>query len=391
MKKTINLLFFLTSLTFVHGQAINRINLKYLYDPANEVNFALKPLVAGNQVRVFYSFQTTLKQAAAQDYMIDWERRDSYAQQKGTPITEKDSLLANIDNSKRVGWLTFPKPEKPWLLIARITNPATLQTWVFVKLIEANYPVDGFITNTAGLITRPYVNTSDEIMLGKDSQSKPWYFFYYKTNFSSAFPAFSEEVSSTDKFLRADSTFSLRPGDKITLKSEGLYLAQQDTSSAKGFSFRVENSSYPKVTHIDDLAAPVVYVSTKDEYDQLINARGDKVKFDKVIIDMTSSTDRARTFMRNYFRRVELANHYFTSYKEGWKTDQGMIYLIFGLPDEVSRDEGKEIWYYKSTGTRFTFMKTGSVYDPDYYVLLRDKKFAAAWYSTIDLRRKGQF
>ena len=150
-------------------------------------------------------------------------------------------------------------------------------------------------------------------------------------------------------------------------------------------------TSYPKVTRIEDLAAPVVYVSTKNEYDELINAQNDKAKFDKVIIGTTTSTDRARTFMRSYFRRVELANQFFTSYKEGWKTDQGMIYLIYGLPDEVSRDEGKEIWFYKGTGTRFTFIKSGSVYDPEYYVLLRDKKFTEVWYSTIDLRRKAQF
>ena len=328
---------------------------------------------------------------AANDYLIDWERRDSYAQQKGTPITEKDSALVNQDPSKKSGWFTFPKPEKPWLLLARITNPATLQTWVFVKLIEANYPVNGFISDASGPITKSYVNSSEEITVGKNSSDKPLHFFYYKTGFGSAFPAFSEEVSATDKFLTADSTFSSAGGKKLMLKKEGLYLVQEDTLSAKGFSFRVGNSSYPKVTRIEDLAAPVVYVSTKDEYDQLVSAQNDKAKFDKVIIGMTTSTDRARTFMRGYFRRVDLANQYFTSYKEGWKTDQGMIYIIFGLPDEISKDEGKEIWYFKSTGTRFTFIKSGSVYDPDYYVLLRDKKFTEVWYSTIDLRRKSQF
>lgn len=391
MKKVILLLFILMPLVYAHSQAVNRINLKYLYDPACEVSFSVKPVVSENQIRVFYSFQTILKQVAANDYRIDWERRDAYTQQKGTAIIEKDSTLVNTDNSKRSGWLIFPKSEKPWLLIARVTNPSTLQTWVFVKLIEAKYPVDGFITDASGVVTKRYLNNPQEITLGKNSSGKPFHFFYYKTDFSSAFPAFSEEVSSTDKFLRADSTFTSRGDEKITLTREGLYLVQQDTSGAKGFSFRVANSSYPKVTRIEDLAAPVVYVSTKDEYDQLINAQSDKAKFDKVIIGMTSSTDRARTFMRSYFRRVELANQYFTSYKEGWKTDQGMIYLIFGLPDEVSRDEGKEIWYYRSTGTRFTFVKTGSVFDPDYYVLLRDKKFTEAWYSTIDLRRKSQF
>jgi GWxTD domain-containing protein len=390
MKKAVILLFIVLPFIQVRAQAVNRTNLAYLYDPASEVSLSIKPIVSANRVAVYYSFQTTHKQVTADAYVIQWERRDAYALQKGTSITEKDSVLANDDHSKRSGWFTFLKPEKPWLLVARVTNPATLQTWIFFKSIEANYPVDGFLTGVSGAVTKRYVNTSEEIELDKTS-AKPWHFFYYKDDFGSAFPAFSEKVGPADKFLLADSVFSVESGKKFILKKEGLYLAQQDTLSAKGFSFRVENSSYPKVTRVEDLAAPVVYVSTKDEYDQLINAQGDKTKFDKVIIGMTSSTERARVFMRNYFRRVELANLYFTSYKEGWKTDQGMIYLIFGLPDEVSRDDGKEIWYYKGTRTRFTFIKTGSVYDPDYYVLLRDKKFTEAWYSTIDLRRKSQF
>jgi len=68
-----------------------------------------------------------------------------------------------------------------------------------------------------------------------------------------------------------------------------------------------------------------------------------------------------------------------------------MIYLIMGLPDEVSKNSGNEIWMYKAINTKFTFVKSGSVYDPENYILLRDKKFADAWYGTIDLIRKARF
>ena len=65
--------------------------------------------------------------------------------------------------------------------------------------------------------------------------------------------------------------------------------------------------------------------------------------------------------------------------------------MIFGLPDEVSRNGGNEVWYYRALSTRFTFVKNGSVYDPYNYVLLRDNRFAESWYSTIDLWRKSRF
>ena len=148
---------------------------------------------------------------------------------------------------------------------------------------------------------------------------------------------------------------------------------------------------YPRFSSITDLAQPLLYVTTPEEFNEINLAGNDKARFDKVILDMTGDRDRAKTFMRSYFRRVELANHYFTSYKQGWKTDKGMIYLIFGLPDEVSLNDGTETWFYKSTRSRFTFVKRGSVYAPDHYVLLRDKRFTEAWFSTIDLWRKSRF
>ena len=151
------------------------------------------------------------------------------------------------------------------------------------------------------------------------------------------------------------------------------------------------NASFPKLTKIEDIPDPLIFVCAKEEHDELVAAGNDKAKVDKVILDITRDKDRAKNFMRSYFRRVELANTYFTSYKEGWKTDRGMIYLIFGLPDEVSRTGPTEVWYYKNYKERFTFVKNGSVYDPNNYILQRSNKFTELWFNTVDLWRKSRF
>ena len=97
--------------------------------------------------------------------------------------------------------------------------------------------------------------------------------------------------------------------------------------------------------------------------------------------------------MRSYFRRVELANRYFTSYKEGWKTDRGMIYIIFGKPDTVFRFNDREVWDYKNDRLEisFTFSRSSSLFDPDNFVLIREKKYENAWYEMIDLWRNARF
>lgn len=56
--------------------------------------------------------------------------------------------------------------------------------------------------------------------------------------------------------------------------------------------------------------------------------------------------------MVEYFRRIDYANKNFRSYAEGWLTDMGRIYIVYGPPDRIDRDpfttDGKprETWEY---------------------------------------------
>jgi len=60
-------------------------------------------------------------------------------------------------------------------------------------------------------------------------------------------------------------------------------------------------------------------------------------------------------FKRTYFENLQLVNAQFSSnFKEGWRTDQGRILLVYGKPDEIQRNPSSinaqpyEIWYYYS-------------------------------------------
>jgi len=77
--------------------------------------------------------------------------------------------------------------------------------------------------------------------------------------------------------------------------------------------------------------------------------------------DPTPGTD-ANELMDEYYRRVEFANENFSTFREGWKTDMGMIYIIFGPPNDIERhpfDSGYkpyEIWYYYELNRQFVFV-----------------------------------
>jgi GWxTD domain-containing protein len=65
---------------------------------------------------------------------------------------------------------------------------------------------------------------------------------------------------------------------------------------------------------------------------------------------------------KKYFERVEYANTHFRTFREGWKTDRGRVYIKLGKPDEIISypfeiDRSPyEVWYYYSLDLKFIFV-----------------------------------
>ncbi len=391
MKK---LLFYLAFISVAHsgvGQAIGSLNLNYLYNPQNDIDFQMKLVKTSDNLKIYYSLRIATVQFTLDNCSIAWQKRDSFGQREGTSITPEGTETSVSADGTKTGTLTFPLPDKPWLLVAKVSAPTVSKNWLYCRLMEANYPVNGFLSSSFGIVNKPFVLPGNEYIVHGSGSAKSLRASFYRDDFHPASPPFVDNESAVDRFIFHDSTFTVKEGDKIKFNSRGLYLLQEDTNAAEGFAFRNANGAYPKYSRVEDLVNPLIYVCAPEEYDQLKNSNGDKAKFDKVILDITRDKERAKNFMRSYFRRVELANLYFSSYKEGWKTDRGMIYLIFGAPDEVIKSSQNETWNYKNLSESFSFVKTGSVYDPDYFVLVREKRFAETWFNTIDLWRKSRF
>ncbi len=368
------------------GQSVAASNFNYWYDATNEVEMQIRPIRAANKIIVRYTL--VARHGGPEKYTISWEKRTSYVETAGTPVVEKDSVLSATEFAKR-GFLNLELPDKPWLLLAHVKN-SNGRKWTYFKQIESIYPVDGWIESNDRVITENHLSKNKEYT-ARSADGKPLIVSYYNTVFPPALPPFAEKEGRNERFFFHDSLFRVESGSKFLPTKEGLYLFQQDTASARGFSYRVVKENFPKFTKIDELIPPLILITTPDEFTELSNVKGEKPKFDKVILNITGDKDRAKTFMKNFFHNIELSNIYFSSYKEGWKTDRGMIYLIFGPPDDVSKNTGNEIWQYTSLATKFTFVKSGSIYDPENYVLLRDKKFLDTWLSVVDLWRKGRY
>lgn len=374
---------------FTQAQSLANENLAHYYDPTDEIDFEWIMVKQNGLMTLTYALTTSSKDASPEMFLMKWEERESYSQRQGKEI-KADSILLSPSSTMK-GEFSVKLKDEPWMLLITITKVTNSKTWSFPLLIEKNYPVNGFVLDGTEKLLNSYLKVGRSYKIEGPPGKTNLFVYRYSKDFPSAFPPFSQSTAGADPLLLPDSTFTITNGGDIAFHKEGLYLVQSDTTSAEGFSFRVSAASYPKYTRIQDLVEPLVFICTTDEFKKLKEANGDKVEFDKTIMGITRDKDRAKRFMKSYYTRVELSNRYFTSYKEGWKTDKGMIFIIFGLPDEIRKTSQNEIWYYKDSRTKFVFIKKGSVYDPDYYTLMRDDRFTQLWYNTIDQWRKSRY
>ena len=78
-------------------------------------------------------------------------------------------------------------------------------------------------------------------------------------------------------------------------------------------------------------------------------------------MDPTPETEH-NELMDEYYKRVSYANENFDGWKDGWETDRGMIYILFGPPDQVERTNPSmsnstlyQIWTYNRINKQFIF------------------------------------
>ncbi|MFP4529519.1 MAG: GWxTD domain-containing protein [Candidatus Kapaibacterium sp.] len=111
------------------------------------------------------------------------------------------------------------------------------------------------------------------------------------------------------------------------------------------------------MSDLDEAIRQMRYVATGNEIDHIENAETRREKEKRFLqfwrkMDPTPNTDRNEAFQQ-YYARIQYANKNFKSYAEGWRTDMGKVYVIFGPPFQVENFRGYDgkiyqRWIYRS-------------------------------------------
>ena len=276
---------------------------------------------------------------AKDKYIIDSELYDKDTRQKGSKKVKIDfskqkkrpSLLEPIIVTNLEGDWGFDEGEFP-ITGKRITNVDDGLSLIVSGFVEDNPYILEMIMEG--------INEDNKVLIAEGVGSDG--FFYHK--------------HSIDK--DALSSIGIDVGIRLTQSKKKKEIQKKISLYKPGLSGFVDNAE----TSFQQMK----YILTSDERK---NAKGKKGKeLEQVFLSYWQKRDPTpetsiNELMEEYYIRVNYVNEYFNmSWKEGWETDFGMIYILFGPPDEIQRSNVNsnntsmyQVWYYNRINKQFVF------------------------------------
>lgn len=206
--------------------------------------------------------------------------------------------------------------------------------------------------------------------------------------------------------VKPDTVVALSYSDTLPLMfpRKGIYLCSVGKNHNEGYTFLNFGAEFPGMTSPEQMIEPLCYLASEDEMSDLKSNPKPKVALDGFWLKCGGNVEKSRELIRIYYTRILYANYYFTSYKEGWRTDRGMIYMIYGPPDRMYKSPDGETWGYRkelvksSWGTsysvreeflEFNFRKRDNIFSDNEYSIDRSETSVSYWDKAVLAWRRG--
>lgn len=195
--------------------------------------------------------------------------------------------------------------------------------------------------------------------------------------------------------LNPDSAWEINLIDscKVSISKIGFYKISPDSAGNLGFTIFCFSDSYPLVETSEKLLQPLRYLTSAKEFNEMDMFADKKNGVDNFWLKSSGNTSRAKELIKIFYSRVIFANVYFLSYKEGWMTDRGMMYIILGPPSIIYKTKNAEKWIYTegSVGNlSFIFQKVENKFSDNDFEMFRTEVYKSVWYQAVETWRSGR-
>lgn len=284
----------------------------------------------------------------------------------------------------------------------RVVTRDILRSDLNLRFIEVDktdqYSAQNFnIVNSKGI---PYFNTVMHAGMVYKIQHRnvtgdKLFVYYYKNRA----PIPKETIASIqyDQIYNApDSIYEIdySPELMLSFSYEGVYNFRFDTNQPGGVMITNFGSNFPKIKESEKLIDPLAYITTTADFNKLKEQENMKLASDNFWLGVGGTTGRARELIRIFYNRVYFSNYYFSNVAPGWKTDRGMIYIVYGPPKNMEKTPNSETWIYylkgSSNAINFTFEYKPQPYNLENFVLTRSESHQWHWKEAVDSWRRGE-
>lgn len=331
----------------------------------------------------------------AREYTLSYKCYTSYP--SGSVLKEEKRSLANqepskvqrieilCDNPRYSIELRVETPDgRRWMSLEHINREGANKHTIYAsKQGERNKP-----------LLRNYIK-KDEVLsfFHSDSSVKTLHLRYYTFAPSAgnyAPPPFSSSRPPVPLPETSSHSLSVEVGQPLRFEGEGMYFVEKEASSNKGTFFICGDSDYPNISRVRDLIEATRYISNNKEYEVLLASSNPKSALDDFWKNRHRDPEVAKRCLRLFYHRVWEANAMFSGQVEGWKTDRGLIYIVFGSPERQRIFADKETWYYRTGlqgqgNVEFEFSRKGEL-----YFLRRNSAYRSVWGEQVQRWRRGQ-
>lgn len=278
------------------------------------------------------------------------------------------------------------------ITLADINRMEQVMEYITVYKAESSMRQDYLLLGEANnLLFRSYLSADERFKIKvHDAEINQLAVRAYFRDFPIARPPFIMDPDPSFDYT-ADSIFYVPVYNLETplmiFEKEGFYHFVRDTGEHQGVTVFRFHEGFPEIFKASQMIPPLRYITTKKEYDDIMNAPDRKEAMDEFWLTTAGNQGRARTLIQKYYSNVQNANIFFTSYMEGWKTDKGLIYTIYGPPTVMYRGNETEEWIYgepqNRNSLRYTFQRVQNPFTDDDFSLLRSPDLKDPWYMTV--------
>jgi len=229
----------------------------------------------------------------------------------------------------------------------------------------------------------------------RDSGADSIYVEYYRISSELPRPPISASSDYTMNYTPDTSlVFPLVDTAHYNLQQKGMYFVRIDSNRPEGLSLFNFGGSFPQINTPEELMEPLFYLTTLAEYRDLRKEQNRKLAVDDFWLKIGGSIEKSKELIRIYYNRVIYSNLYFTSNKEGWKTDQGMIFILFGPPNRIQMTGSGERWYYfskrRSSPIEFIFDRKPDAFTDQNMVWVKTTDSQMFWNDAVRSWRNGK-